>query len=491
MKKSKKFMINLLIVTVTSFVLRSLGLAFSVYLSNTVGAEAMGVFHLVLSVYFFTVTIATSGIGLTITKLVSEELALGRDSHIGSLVKKGMLYCVTCSLFGAVILWCFAPFLVRVCFHGIIGETPLYILAIGLPFLSVSSALSGYFTARRKVLKTSLGQIGEQLVKMGATFCMLPLFSPKGLEETLCALVLGGTVSEVVGCLYLWLLYRWEPVGQKSLVKVKGQWKQLLSFSVPIALSSYLRSGLSGVKQLMIPARMSGKSARNGVAQYGIVTGMVFPVLMFPQVILAAFSSLLVPEITEKYVLGQTDSMKRLLGRIFKVTLIFAVCVGGILFLYANDICQRLYAKTEPAFYLKLLAPLVVVMYLDDIVDAVLKGINCQVAVVRINILDSAISIVLLWFLLPGFYVKGYLLVIFLSEIINGAFSMITLLQHTDFTLSPIRWILVPAVTIWVAMLCAKILVPFSMTFSIALAGGLYFCILYVLGILNYEDFRL
>ena len=271
----------------------------------------------------------------------------------------------------------------------------------------------------------------------------------------------------------------------------KGQWKKLFGFSLPLAFSSYLRSGLSSIKQLSIPARLVKSGISNAVAQYGMVNGMVFPILLFPQVLLTAFSSLLVPEVTEKYALGQSNSLKNILTRIFKITLIFSVAIGGILFLYAGDLCRSVYQNGEIAFYLKLLAPLTVIMYLDDIVDAVLKGINCQVAVVRINILDSLMSIILLWNLLPVFHIKGYLMTIYISEILNGTLSILKLMEHTDFSLSPIRWIVVPAVVIWIAMIASKVLVPFSMVGSMVLSVLLYFGILYVVGIVDYRDFRL
>lgn len=491
MKKTKKFMINAGILTATSLLLRSLGLSFSVYLSKTIGAEAMGTYHLILSVYFFSVTVATSGIGLTMTKLIAEEMAVGDEQGVFSLLKKGVFYCLFFSILSAVLLFCLAPVLVKFCFGNRISEKPIYLLAIGLPFLSVASALSGYFTAGRKVFRTSVGQIAEQALKIGATVCFLFFAKGKGLTEVCSALVVGSTVGEIFSFLYLWMLFSLERKRGTVPIGKKGQWKKLFGFSLPLAFSSYLRSGLSSIKQLSIPARLGKSGISNAVAQYGMVNGMVFPILLFPQVLLTAFSSLLVPEVTEKYALGQSNSLKNILTRIFKITLIFSVAIGGILFLYAGDLCRSVYQNGEIAFYLKLLAPLTVIMYLDDIVDAVLKGINCQVAVVRINILDSLMSIILLWNLLPVFHIKGYLMTIYISEILNGTLSILKLMEHTDFSLSPIRWIVVPAVVIWIAMIASKVLVPFSMVGSMVLSVLLYFGILYVVGIVDYRDFRL
>lgn len=491
MKKTKKFVMNAAILTATSLLLRSLGLSFSVYLSKAVGAEAMGTFHLILSIYFFALTVSTSGISLTMTKLISEEIALKREENIRPLLKKGIAYCLFFSGIGATLLIFFAPLLVNVCFSGEIEKTPFLILATGLPFVSVSSALSGYFMARRKVYKTSLGQISEQLLKMGVTVALLTFWKPENLTQVTCSLILGGTLGEVFSCCYLWILYQFDKRKSLAFTNVKGQWRRLFGFALPIALSSYLRSALSGIKQLSVPVRLKKSGVSNAVEQYGIINAMVFPVLMFPQVILSAFSSLIVPEITEKYTLKQRNSLKQILSRMFKVTLIFAVATGGILFLYAKELCSMIYQNQEIAFYLKLLAPLTVIMYLDDIVDAVLKGINCQVAVVRINIIDSLVSISLLWVLLPVFHIKGYLMVIFIGEILNGTLSILKLMKHTDCSFMPIRWIFIPAVVIWLSMLSGKILLPFSVIGSILFAVCLYFGILYAVGIIDYRDFKL
>ena len=78
MKKIQKFLLNGLIMTATSLAMNLIGVWFSVYISNKIGTEAMGLFQLIMSVYSFSVTIATSGIHLAATRLVAEELGHNR-----------------------------------------------------------------------------------------------------------------------------------------------------------------------------------------------------------------------------------------------------------------------------------------------------------------------------------------------------------------------------------------------------------------------------
>lgn len=75
--RRRLFFQNALILLAGSFAMRTLGLGFGVYLSGKMGAEGMGLFQLVSTVYGLASTFATSGIYLTVTRLVAEEVAAG------------------------------------------------------------------------------------------------------------------------------------------------------------------------------------------------------------------------------------------------------------------------------------------------------------------------------------------------------------------------------------------------------------------------------
>ena len=72
MKRTKIFFVNGIILTITGFIMKSIGMLFGIYVSNRIGSEALGVFNLVMSIYLFAVTLATSGLHLACTYLVSE-----------------------------------------------------------------------------------------------------------------------------------------------------------------------------------------------------------------------------------------------------------------------------------------------------------------------------------------------------------------------------------------------------------------------------------
>ena len=60
MRRIKVFIYNGILLTITSFLVRLVGMSFGIYINNKIGSEAVGVFGLISSVYVFSITLATS-----------------------------------------------------------------------------------------------------------------------------------------------------------------------------------------------------------------------------------------------------------------------------------------------------------------------------------------------------------------------------------------------------------------------------------------------
>lgn len=98
-EKSKLFLINGTILTLTSLFMRFAVLIFNIYISNKIGSEAVGVFSLVMAVYLFFITVATSGLNIAVTVIVSEKFAVNKDK----IAIKAIRTCIFFSLLLGVI----------------------------------------------------------------------------------------------------------------------------------------------------------------------------------------------------------------------------------------------------------------------------------------------------------------------------------------------------------------------------------------------------
>ena len=279
MRKAKLFVINSVILTITSFIIRSVGMTFNVYVSNKIGAEGIGLFQLIMSVYLFAITLATSGISIAATRLVTETLAKNNEASAKNVMKKCILYSLILGIISGLVILLFSNFITNICLHGKISKKPLYAIAIGLPFIAMSAAINGYFSAVRRVIKTASSQILEQFVKIIVTSYILSIFLPKGLEYACLSLVIGDVISEITSFSYIYILYKHDKnkylkESNNNFTDTTNYQKEIIKIAAPIALTSYIRSGLSTLKQLIIPLRLekSGMSCEKALSDYGIVS---------------------------------------------------------------------------------------------------------------------------------------------------------------------------------------------------------------------------
>ena len=135
--KHKTFIKNAAIMTITALILRTIGIFFRIYMSNKIGAEGMGLYQLIFSVFMLAVTLSTSGISLAVTRMVTAAIAANRRETVRSVVTKCFLFCLTVSCTIAALLLVFSDLAAAAIlgYKGAAGS--LRILALGLPFMSL------------------------------------------------------------------------------------------------------------------------------------------------------------------------------------------------------------------------------------------------------------------------------------------------------------------------------------------------------------------
>ena len=73
-------------------------------------------------------------------------------------------------------------------------------------------------------------------------------------------------------------------------------------------------------------------------------------------------------------------------------------------------------------------------MYIDNVIDGILKGVGSQFGVMVINICDLLITIFIIYFVVPFLGTNGYIFSIFVSEIFNFTASFILLKNKINFS---------------------------------------------------------
>lgn len=423
----RRLMVNTALMTSASLIMRCIAMGFQGYLSGKIGAAGIGLYQLVMSVELLASTFAISGIRFAVTRLVSEELGMGRAGGVHGAMVRSALYAL---IFGSAAMLLLTRFAEPVGFLWI-GDArtvmSLRILAFGLPCLALSSVISGYFTACGRIWKPSLVHLIEQC----AVVVFVALFlerAPEGDIELSCAAVCAGvTASDMLSLALMLAFYLGDrrKYGSRTgeSIRLTGR---MLSVALPLAVSAYARSALSTLEHLLVPRgfRKSGLSADAALAGYGVIQGMAMPVLSFPSCLLSSLAENVIPELTGAQVRGEREKIRREVRSLLTMSLLFAIAVAFALFVTSDFIGSALFASSEAGKYIRLLAPLIPAMYVDMVVDGCLKGLGQQVWSMGINILDAGLGVLLVYTLLPIGALDAYIGIIYFNELLNLALSM-------------------------------------------------------------------
>ncbi len=502
-KQAKQIFWNAMLLTAASLLMRTVGVSFQVYISNRAGAEAMGLFSLMSGVYGFALTLATSGIHLGVTRVVTEALGVGRPERVRPAMRRALLYSLFFGVGASVLLYSLAEQIGILWLKDVRTVRSLRLFAISLPMISLSSSLAGYFTAMRRAYKNALSQVFEQSVKIMFSMYLLAALLPKGIEATCCALVLGGTLSEISSFLFNWVLYLFDK-GRKSRAQDmsdgREEGKKLFRIAFPIALTAYVRSGLLTLQHILIPEglRNSGSSHAEALVAYGSIQSMALPVILYPAALIASFSGLLIPEMSASRVQGHKKRICYMISRVWFLSLLFSIGTAGILICFSARIGEALYPNTNAGYYIRVLAPLIPIMYVDTATDAMMKGLGEQVYSMFINILDAFLSVILVGILIPRYGIMGYLITIYVSEIFNTVLSVHHLLSISRTPVHLLKWIYKPLLCIVSATVGIKAVLPYlcrvlgdgalSTVFLCVLTVALYILLLRVTGCIDRED---
>lgn len=501
-KLKKKLLINAFILTISSLILRTIGISFRVYISNKIGAEGLGLYQLIFSIYTFALTFATSGISLAVTRLVAEEMAIGSYNGTKNVLRKIFALSLALSLTACVVLFFCADFFGRKLLNDSRTVLGIKLLAPSLPFIGISSCLRGYFNALRKVLKPASAQILEQIVEIFAVVNIINLFVPKGLKYAVGAVILGITISEIISCMYMFLLYCFEnkkykkqPYAKNTIMKKQGGvLRRVLSISLPIAVSSYIRSALKTIENILIPAGLKkyGSTNKAALEQYGMLSGMALPILNFPSVFLSSYSALLVPEITEANAKGHKKRVNYTISRVFQLTSLLSIFIAGVIILFSAELGIAIYNNKDIHTMLRVLAPLIPLMYLDNVADGMLKALDQQMSTMTYNIIDSILRVAMIYYLIPAKGVTGLIIVIIVSNVMDSFLSIGKLLKVANLKFKFFDWTVKPSLAITASCFVVKLLFKFinmeyfSAGMSVVI-GAILVCIIYFILLLTLD----
>ena len=474
-----------LLLTGVNLLLRLVGTSFQVYISGRIGAAGVGLLQLTMSVGNLTMVAGIAGVRTAAMYLTAEELGRKRPGNVTWVLSGCFLYSILCSAAVSAILFFLAPTLAERWIGDVRTVDALRLFAAFLPVTCLCGVMTGYFTAANRIGMLAAVEVAEQLASMTVTMAALTLWAEDDPGRACQSVVLGGCLGGCLTLICLTALRLRERAKPGPRIPIRSR---LLQAAVPLALADVLKSGISTAENLMVPKRLAlNTRVGNPLAAFGLVCGMVFPVLMFPACILYGLAELLIPELARCDAAGSKKRISYLVRRSLRVAMLYGILFGGFEFLLAQPLCASLYGNAEAGQWLRLYAPLIPMLYCDAVTDAMTKGLGQQKACVRYNILTNAMDVAFLYLLLPRFGMKGYYFSFLVTHLVNFTLSLRRLLHITGETISfstPVLSAAAALASVWGA---SRLPAPAARALLYPVLLG---CLLHLFGIVRVEDLR-
>lgn len=421
------------LLTAAGAVTRFLGFFYRIFLSRTIGAEGIGIYHLILPVYSFCMAASSGGIQTAISRFCAERFAQDDKKGADRILALSLALSISFSVLTALLLYNCAD-MIAVSFLAEPRCAPLLrIVAFSLPFSVIHACISGYFIGKKQVAVPAVSQFAEQLFRIGSVLLFYTMLQKKEHCLTPASMAFGQAAGELAASLYCTFCY----LGSGPSASVRTCSKRLLlqesrrilAVSSPLGLNRMLICILQGIEAALLPQQLIqfGMNSSDALSMYGTLTGMTLPLLLFPTAITGALGTLLLPAVSEARVLNHQKQLSRTIETTFRAGFLLGLVCFSLFCLFGAEFGTLLFHNQLAGHFIQNLAWLCPFLYLNSTLVNILHGLDKTFAVSLQNSLGFGVRLASVIFLVPQSGIEGYFAGLFASQLLVFAATLVTL----------------------------------------------------------------
>lgn len=417
------------LLTLAGLLTRFIGFFFRIYLSRSFGSEGLGVIQLLTPIIALSYAVCCAGLQTALSKHVAGELALGRSESAYS-----HLICALCLSLCASFVFCFfllifAHPIATILLHEKRVYPLIRILALSIPFSCIHACINGYYYGTQSALVPSLSQLLEQLVRV-LVVVLFGHFSYRHYGKvSLSGIAFGTFFSEFAVSIYCLLCIRKHRSTQKNTSKFTSKnCKALLVMALPLSSNRVVISLLSSVETIILPQGLMlyGFSHSSALSVYGALTGIALPVILFPSAVINAFSVMLLPSISDAEGRGELDKLKKASGLSALCSIAFGFLCCILFLIFGQDIAVHVFQSLLAKDFIRTLSFLCPCLYLSATLSGILHGLGKTISPFMIQTFSLLIRLSAIFFAVPCFGMKAYLISLLLSQLLSAFLLSLT-----------------------------------------------------------------
>ncbi len=414
-----------LLLTIAGFLSRLIGFFYRIYLSRLFGEEGMGIYQLIGPVMALSFSLTAAGFQTSISRFVAQR---SKESDAGFSCKPlilGLSISLPLSIILMFVIRTGANWIAESFLQESRTASLLRIWALSLPLSAAHACINGYFYGIKKAGTPAICQLIEQVSRVLSVYIISTIAFLQGKEPTLNITVIGllmGELSSIIICvIFLLKQLHMQPLYKPSQSIVT--YSLLLGMAIPLIANRITLNFLQSIETVSLPARLRlfGYDQSTALSVYGVLTGMAFPLLFFPNAVTSSFAVLLLPMISEKISLGDTAGVKKLTVKTIQYCSLLGFSCMAVFFLLGDFIGMLLFNSELAGLFITALSFMCPFLYLNNTLSAILQGMGKVFTLFFINVSALLLRLLFIYVFVPIHGIQGYLWGLLASQIFQSA----------------------------------------------------------------------
>ena len=408
-------------VTVFSTAERLLGFVYRIFLSRSLGSEGMGLYQVSLSVVGLIMTLTSSGIPITVSRIMTKHTAENHEELSFGTVTAGMILSLVLSL-PMVALFYFVPSISGLIFADERCYVILKIILPGIVITSVYSVIRGYFWGKKFFLSYSLIEFVEELIMLIAGVILITTATSNinGIKGAGYAV----TISYVFSFVTAIILYF---VRGGKLKNPRGEIKPLISSATPITAMRTATSLINTLIAIILPLRLvlGGMSQSMAISSYGELSGMSIPLIYIPSTLIGSIALVLVPELSDNYYRHSTITLKNNMERGVKSSVFISALIIPVFLSVGKELGYLVYNNVNAGVYVQRACIIMLPMSITMISTSMLNSLNLEKKTLAYYSVGALFLLASIYFLPKYLGVYSLVVGLFISYVLTATFNLI------------------------------------------------------------------
>lgn len=425
------------ILTVASLITRLIGFFYRMFLSTQFGEENMGVYQLTSPIMALTYSLCISGFQTAISKYVAAKEGCGQSRAAFSVLLKGMLFSLSLSIPCTAIIYQNADFIAEVFLSELRTAPLIRIIALSIPLSCIHSCINGYYLGRKSAAIPAITQLVEQTVRVLSVFLISHLLTAGGQTPPLCISAIGLLAGESMSTLLSVILFA---VSAKKIDAAASFNRTdnakttiaILKMAAIININRIIVNLFSSTETILLPRSLekSGLTSAEALSLYGVLCGMVLPLLLFPNALTSAVSVMLLPTVSEANEKNQTERIRSLTARTFTFCFLLGVTCLIFFLLTGKFLGQIMFHSEIAGEYIVKLSFICPLLYLSSALNSILNGKGKTLQCLITQVLGLCIRISFLLLFIPTYGINAYILGLIISQFASTVLTMYFLKKY-------------------------------------------------------------